>query len=93
MRERQRLQEHSVDEAVDGGGGSDAEGQGEDGGKGEARRFTQLAQSKVEVGAQGGEHSGGQRSGSNLARVAVRSRVFTACFGFWGMFLVTTHRF
>jgi hypothetical protein len=78
---------------VDGSGGSNAESEGEDGGEGEARRFAQLAQGEVEIGAQGGEHDGRQRCGSNVARMAVRKAHSALICASRGMFLVTTHHF
>ncbi len=48
--EGQRCEEKRVDGAEDGGGGSDAEGQGEDGGEGEARGLAELASGVAEVG-------------------------------------------
>jgi hypothetical protein len=43
------LEEDAVDYAEEGGGGSDAEGQGEDGGEGEAGGLSELAKTVAEV--------------------------------------------
>ena len=47
--EGQRAEENAGDDGKDGGGGSDAQGQHEDGGDGESWRLTQLAESVASV--------------------------------------------
>jgi len=44
MREGQRLEKHGVENAEDGRGGADAEGERKDGGGGEAGAVTELAE-------------------------------------------------
>jgi hypothetical protein len=55
----QRLEQNAIDEAVDGGGGADAKGEGENRCKGKARRSAQLAQGKAKIGMQGSEPRSG----------------------------------
>lgn len=50
VRERQGPEQDAVDEAVDCGRRSDAEGKRENRGCSEARRFAELAQSEVKIG-------------------------------------------
>ncbi len=49
VRIRERLEEHSVDDAEDGGAGADAEREGEYGDDGEARRFREHSQAILQV--------------------------------------------
>jgi len=46
---RQRMQQGCVDDAVDGGGGPDAEGHGGDGNQGKSARPVQHAKSEAEI--------------------------------------------
>ncbi len=49
IREGQRAQQNALDDGEDRGGGAYAECEHEDGGDGEAKRFAQLAQGKLQI--------------------------------------------
>src|SRR6202012_1216547 len=52
------MEKDGVDDAEDGGGGADAEGEGEDCGEGETGGFAELAEGEAGVGEEGAEGGG-----------------------------------